>query len=291
MFDLPGSDPPSDVPTLRQGLEQAVARRVLLPEGTQPVEIDMPAWPRGRLLSIRLNGGHIDIPTDPAELRRQAKGELKPPAIVSDRAPGPHFEAFSVRGEPVKVGPMACRLILEASDVQFEFGRDEDGTLVMAPAAGDGHLEAAVPKEELMAFVRRQAVEAASEKGVQIQEIDLALASPSARVIEVRGTLHGRKKLAFITAPFVIDLSAVLEVDDQLIGHIRVLDLHGRGVILDTLLSLLRPKLEQIKAQPLPLRDVLGAFIPAAMGLRDFAISIDGDVCLNAQFGASGAAS
>ena len=84
---------------------------------------------------------------------------------------------------------------------------------------------------------------------------------------------------------FAVDFRGRVEVDDALVGHVRQLDLHGHGMVMDALLGLLRPKLEQIRREPIPIRDVIGAFVPAALGLSNLAIAVSDDVSLTAEFG------
>lgn len=285
MFDLPDSSPLTDAAELKRALEASVRRRIELPAGREAVRVAMSAWPDGQRLEVDVSGGRLDVPSDPKQLRQRATGELRPPVIVADRRPGPRFDVFEVHGEPVEVGTMHCRLRLTGRGVQFDFGHDEDGSLVMAPAGGEGNLVASVPKSQLIDFVRRQAIDAAAEKGVVLEEVNAELSAPQPRSLAVNGTLRGRKKLGFLSAAFTMDFTARLELDDELVGHVRELDLRGQGLVMDTLLGLLRPKLAQIKARPVPLRDLLGAFVPAALGLRAIAIRVDEDVVLTAEFG------
>jgi hypothetical protein len=287
MFDLRGKEFPSDADTLRQELGEAVRRRVEVPEGRQTIMLEAPNWPEGQRLAVDLSGGRLVLPADPGELREHARKELKPPTIVSERRPGPLFHEFEVLGDPVNVGAMECRLSLVGRDVRFDFGRDADGTVVMAPAAGQGKLAASVPKDQLLDFIRRQAIDSAAEKGLQMEQVDLSLASPSDRSIEISGTMAGRKNLGLVSPRLAITFAARIEVDDELVGHLTQLDLSGKGMVLDALLALLRPKVAQIKAKPIPIRQLLGNFVPVALELRDAAIKVDEEIRLSATFGST----
>ena len=289
MFDLPGTAFPRDFEALRQGLEAAVRRRIELPADRSPVRLETGRpWPEGESLLVDFSGGRLELPRDLAQLRAESKGRLKPPVIVADREPGPSFQVFQVIGEPVLVGEMACRLKLDARDVQFDYGRDDEGTPVVAPSAGAGTLSASVPKEQFLAYVRQQAVDSSAEKGFAMEQVDLELSSPDHRTIAIKGAMAGRKNLGFLSPRLAIDFTAALEIDDDLVGHLRALDLHGQGMVLDTLLNLLRPKVNQFKSRPIPLRDVLGAFVPAGLEMRDLMIEVGQDVSLTASFGPPG---
>src|SRR5690606_21007730 len=122
------------------------------------------------------------------------------------------------------------------------------------------------------------------EKGVTLDDVDVAITAPGPREVLARGTLRGHRKIGFLSPSFTLDFVCRVEVDDELVGHMRQLDVHGRGVIMEALLALLRPKLEQIRSEPVLLRDVLGAFIPSSLGLRDFSIEVGDDVRLHAWF-------
>lgn len=284
MFDLRGNDFPTDPDTLRQDLDAAVRRRVDLPEGRDAITLVQRDWPEGERLAVDLSGGRLELPAEPAELRALARKQLRPPTIVADRQPGPLFHEFAVKGEPVHVGPMECRLSLAGREVRFDFGRDADGTVVMAPAEGQGELSASVPRDQLLGFIRRQAIDSAAEKGFEMEQVDLGLDSPSDRSIAITGTMAGRKKLGFLSPRLSIEFSAVLEVDDQLVGHLTTFDLRGQGMVLDALLALLKPRISQVKSRPIPLRDVLGAIVPAALEIKDIQIRIDDHVTLSARF-------
>jgi hypothetical protein len=292
MFDLPGTTFPGDFEALRQGLEAAVRQRIELPPDRSPVRLATGRpWPEGESLVVDFSDGLLELPRDLAQLRAESKGRLKPPAIVADREPGPSFKEFRVLGEPLRVGEMACRLKLEARDVQFDYGRDADGTAVVAPSGGSGVLTASVPKQQFLAYVRQQAVDSSAEKGFAMEQADLDLSSPDHRTIAIKGTLAGRKNLGFLSPRLAIDFTAALEIDDDLVGHLRTLDLHGQGMVLEALLNLLRPKVNQFKSRPIPLRDVLGAFVPAGLEVRDLRVDVSQDVSLHASFGDSGAPS
>src|SRR5690606_12821261 len=149
---------------------------------------------------------------------------------------------------------------------------------------GEGHLQASVPRDRLIGFIRRQAIEAAAEKGVTLDDVDVAITAPGPREVLARGTLRGHRKLGFLSPSFTLDFICRVEVAGDLVGHMRQPDAHGRGIAMEALPVLLRPRLEQIRSEPVPLREVLGTFIPSSLGLRDFSINVGDDVTLRAEF-------
>ena len=228
-----------------------------------------------------MTGGRIDVSGDP----RQLQEDLRPPTIVRDRRPGPRFNDFAVIGEPFHAGEMACRLEAVGKNVRFDFGRDADGTPVMAPVSGQGTLFGSVPKDQFLAFVQLKAREGAAEKGVTVDRVDADVTAPDPRSLAVAGTMHGHKKLGFLNPSFAVDFAARVSVDDELVGHITQLDLRGHGVVMETLIGLIRPKLEQIKREPVAIREVLGAVVPAGLGLSGLKIEVDHEIKLSAAFG------
>ena len=281
MFDLPRGDFPTTSDALRDALEASVRRRMKLPPGRAAVALEAGDWPAGRALRVDVTGGQIDVSGDP----RQLQEDMRPPVIVGDRRPGPSFGDFAVVGEPFYAGEMACRLEAVGKDVRFDFGRDADGTPVMAPAEGSGTLLGSVPKNQFLEFIRQKAREGAAEKGVTLDRIDADVTAPDPRSLAIAGTLHGHKKLGIFNPSFTIDFAARVSVDDDLIGHVTQLDLRGHGVVMETLIGLIRPKLEQIKREPVAIREVLGAVVPAGLGMSSLKIEVDDEIRLSAAFG------
>ena len=281
MFDLPRGDFPTTPDVLRDALEASVRGRMKLPTGHAAVSLDMNGWPDGGALRVDVTGGHIDVSGDP----RQLQEDMRPPTIVRDRRGGPSFADFAVVGEPFYAGDMACRLEAVGKNVRFDFGRDADGTPVMAPAAGEGTLFGSVPKDQFLAFIKAKARQGAAEKNVTLDRVDADVTAPDPRSLAIAGTLHGHKKLGFLNPSFTIDFAARVSVDDELVGRITQLDLRGHGVVMETLIGLIRPKLEEIKREPVAIREVLGAVVPAGLGMSDLKIEVGDTIRLSAAFG------
>ena len=281
MFDLPRGDFPQTPDALKDALERSVRKRISLPPGRDGVTLDMDGWPAGESLAVNVTGGNIDVSGDP----RRFQEDFRPPIIVSGRQPGPRFGRFDVTGNPFHAGPMACQVEAHGTDVSFDLGRDADGTPVMAPATGHGTLMASVPKDQWLAFVRQKAVEGAAEKSVTVTGLDADVWAPDPRSLAVKGRMRGSKRLGIFNPSFTVDFAARTRVDDDLVGHIVHLDLTGHGPVMQTLVGLLRPKLEEVKRQPVAIREVLGAVVPAGLGLSELKIEVDRDIRLSARFG------
>ena len=281
MFDLPRGDFPTSPETLKSALEKSVRNRMSFGDRGEAVTVELDAWPTGKTLRVDVTGGRIDVSGDP----RQLQEDMRPPVIVRDRTAGPTFETFDVIGEPFYAGEMACQLRASGRDVSFDFGRDADGTPVMAPASGRGTLASSVPVKQFLAFIKQKAKEGAAEKGVTVDDVVADVTAPDPRSVAIRGTMRGHKKLGLFNPSFAVDFVASVRVDDELVGRITRLDLQGHGAIMGTLVGLLRPKLEQIKAEPVALREVLGAVVPAGLGLSDLKIEVDESIRLSASFG------
>lgn len=301
MFDLRTTSPPGHTGPLRTLLTESIARRITMPGGADPVSIDPDDGSLERLerLAIDVSGGHVAIPADPMALEAEMSGRLRPP-VLNDPAhatPGPFVAFFELRALPLllKSGDVSlpCEIEVRGHEVPFLFGpgAHADHPVVLAPAGGEGEVSASVDREAFLAFARQQATLAAAEKGVKINRLDLEVTSGDPRLLSLRGTLHGSKKIAFFNADFALDFAADVRVDDELIGRIDRLTLQGHGTVIKGLLSLLEPKLQQIRQTPVALRPVLGTLVPVGLGLHDLRISVaNARIALFARFGAGGSA-
>lgn len=301
MFDLATTTPPADVHDLRTLLEQSISRRISMPGGADPVSCDPDNGPLDRLdrLGIDVSKGHVTLPADPKALEAEMHGRLRPP-VLKDPArarPGPLVTHFELRGRPLllKSGNVSlpCEVEVSGRNVPFVFGEGAhpDHPVVMAPAGGEGEVTASVDQEAFLAFARQQAILAAAEKGVKIDQFDLAVTSDDPQSLSLRGTLRGSKKIAFFNASFALDFAADVRVDDELVARIDRLSLDGHGKVMDGLLALLEPKLKQIRQTPVALRPVLGTLVPVGLGLRDLRMEVaDSRIVLFTRFGAGGSA-
>jgi hypothetical protein len=301
MFDLDTTSPPDQVPRLRTLLAGSISRRITMPGGADAVSLDPDNGSLARLdrLAIDVSGGHVTLPADPKALEAEMNGRLRPPVLKNPAhaQPGPFVTRFELRARPLLLESgnvsLPCEVGVSARDVPFVFGEGShaDHPTVMAPAGGEGEVTAGVDQEAFLAFARQQATLGAAEKGVTIDQLDLDVTSNDPRSLSLRGTLHGSKKIAFFNATFALDFAADVRVDDELIAHVDRLSLAGHGRVMDGLLSLLEPKLKQIRQTPVALRPVLGTLVPVGLGLHDLRIHVaDGRIALFARFGAGGPA-
>lgn len=297
MFDLDTDAPPTSPGQLRTLLAEGVERRLDLPEPASPVIIE-PMEASGaemalERLALHLNGGLIVLPAEPEELKRELRGPLRPPTLRegAQTTPGPTVSRFKVRARPLRlVGggtEMACQITADAEHVAFAYGPGDDGRLVMTPVSGAGRFEASVDREEFLSFIRETTKAAAATKGVALESVDVALTAPTTRSIRLEGTIRGHKKIAFFSASFAVDFVGEVEVDDDLTGRFHTLRLDGHGKVMDALLSLLEPKLQQIRESPIELRPVLGTLVPAGLGIDELCIESNvQNLRLTARFGA-----
>ena len=292
MFDFPG-DAPTSFDRLRDDLEHSVRKRIDLPREHQAVTVEGDAWPHGSLLRVLTTGGTVEVDDTTGGL----PDELKPPTLARGRTPGPRFETFVVEAEPLVAdvaggGRLPLHLRVDGQHVGFDFGRDVNGTTVMAPASGDAVAVVGVERDDLLRVVKTKATSEAAARGVTLSRVEADVSSPDARTLLVTGKIGGTKKVAFFNASFLIDFAIdfVAEADPtgELVGRVRDVKLRGDGTIMNLLLSLATPVIDKAKRRPLPLRDVLAMAGVQGLKLRDVAVQAGDRLELRATFGDAG---
>jgi hypothetical protein len=285
MLDLPGPMP-TTFDELAAKARQAATTQLDVPDGHDPIHIDGGDFPsEGRLMSVNLSGSRLHVIGD---------GEhLKPPTLVGEVRPGPHFDRFEAEADPLAVigeqmPPVHVRLLVEGVGMGFGFRETDRGTLAMIPQSGSVAVDASVKSDELSSAIETRARAEAAKQNVKLDAATFKIETPDPRTIHLTGRVEGSKKVAFFNASFAVDVvaEAVVEtMDGELFASVRRLDLSGDGAVMSMILAMAKPKIDEIKARPLPLGGLLEVAGVSGMQIRDVQVAADDVLSLHVALG------
>ncbi|MEM7809392.1 MAG: hypothetical protein AAF561_14890 [Planctomycetota bacterium] len=259
---------PRDDASLQAALDAAVRRvtKGLPPEGVVTVD-------GADRLAVELT--HATVVVD------ESNPNLEPPILRSERTPGPTFASVTVQADPGQVelvgtGTLQARAHVTGKDVAFAFAETDRGTVAMVPAGGQLVADASVETSAFVQLVEIRTRDEAAKQNVQIKSLTADVSTPTPRTLVIRARVTGSKKVAFFNAEFAVDVvaEAVIETTaDGLAARVTTLDVTGDGTVMSVILSLVKPRIDKIKAKPISLSRLMTALGLTGLHIDDVAVS------------------
>ncbi|MEL7239019.1 MAG: hypothetical protein AAGK78_09155 [Planctomycetota bacterium] len=259
MFDLDVPVVPQTLPELQDAINASIRRRMQLPADASPV-------------TLTTQTVDIDVSDGSLRVDHNDRTTLTVPEIDGEVLHEVFAAELTIKGEPLTlVDPegvsVPTTIRAAGTDVVFGIGRALGGDgLAMVPTGGAITATVTAPEAAMLALVETQARKAAAEKGVTVTDVETRLSTPTPQTVEIDGRMQGSKKVGFFNASFEITFEAVVRVEpgddpsrDGLHGRIEHLELSGEGSILSMMLGLLKPKIDELKRQPVALDSLLAA--------------------------------
>jgi hypothetical protein len=194
--------------------------------------------------------------------------------------PGPMTDVFKASGSPLLLDSAEVDFAMSAENVRFGYARGKSGKLVATlEDATDGHLAVALSQQSLETAVLGGAKRGAAASGVAVQKVEISLKSLGPRDLEILLKITAKK---FVTT--VIRISGRLSIDDELNATASNLKAEGEGMVGSIVVGFLRPHLEKLNGQTIPLM----AFSLGNVRLHDITVNTDAGLRITAEFGNAG---
>jgi hypothetical protein len=257
---------PSSKNELAQALENAIRR---FAQKTGPiVTVRSASFPHFDEITVNLDGVHLDS-SFPAPPRIEAETE---PAC------GATVVTLSARNISVRGVPMDLRM--EAHDVVFYKGQDENGEAVLIfRGARDGTLTLSATQLDLEEAIAKIGGGEARRHGITIDQVRLAIHARSARSVAADVRIRARKFLLRAS----IGVHVQLDVGDDLVAKVSQLKCRGEGAIGSLVCGALERYLGQLDGQTFPLNSLPFGEIQ----LRDLRVAVADSVEVVADFGSA----
>ncbi len=267
MFILATPTPPANADALTLALSNALAAIFNLPSNRKCVTIQSSFFPSIESVTVDLSGASVDPTRLPPK-----------PEQLSAREKGPVVAQFKLMGQPISYQKAGINLNLAATNVLFDYARDEQQRLLLVPShIESGELRIDVRHADLEALILAGAQLAAAPHGVNIQRVQLTASSLGSRSAKINLRIVAKK--LFITA--TIRITGQLEIDELLNASLNNLSCEGDGVVGSIATGLLRPKLQQIDGKTFPLM----AFSLGDTKLQAIQFTTSDPLSLRASFG------
>lgn len=267
MFHLGGMSFPASREQLISAVTEGLRELVTLAPGRETVKFEGGNYPAFDRVIVDLTGARSAMDKIPPE-----------PRGVGQRQPGPTAGRFEVVAHPLFLRTAALDLSLTAANARFDYDRDAGGRPVLVLMdARDGHVTLSGRKQDLDALVLAGAKEAAARQGIQIADAQLTLAQIGDRSFSADVRVKAKK--LFVTA--TVHIRGKLTVDDTLNAKIFDLSCAGEGVMGEMACTAIRPQLQKMNGQTLPLT----ALSLGQVRLRDVRMQVGETILLTAAFG------
>lgn len=226
-------------------------------------------FPYFDLIAINLDGAKLDSRLPAPVLPRGETREACEAAVVS------------VSARDVRIEDVPASLQMEARDVVFHKGEDENGdVLLIVRTAREGHVVISASQLDLERVIGEMAGVHAKQKGVSIENVRLALRARGARSLAADVQLQARKFLLRAK----IDIYGQLDITDDFVAKISHLKCKGDGTLGSLACGVLEPYLQRLEGSTFPLMSLpLGE-----IQLRDVRIAVADTVEITADFGSAG---
>jgi hypothetical protein len=264
MFQLGSKNFPQSAGDFERALEESL-RQYVRKDGPI-VTVSSRVFPYFDQIAINLDGAQFDsrLP-EPLHPRGETK-EACEAAIVS----------VSARAVRIQEAPASLRL--EARDVVFHKGEDENGdALLIVQKAREGHIVISATQVDLEKMLTETLQTQASLKGVSVENVRLALRARGARSLAADIQLNARKFLLRAK----IDIHGQLDIADDFVARISQLKCRCDGPLGSLACGVLEPHLQRLEGATVPLMSLpLGE-----IKLRDVRVAVADTVEITADFG------
>jgi hypothetical protein len=218
-------------------------------------------------IAIDLSGGRIE---SLRRLPRPVVGVTKPAILTGE---------FSIKAKPLSIWDGEITFEMTARNLELAQAKQADKKLMLVVHRAErGSVRIEAGRGELEKLVARAAGKLAHKQGVTIENVNLSLAQPQPRVIEVKVTVAARKLLF---RPVLI-LSGRIAISEELVATISNLSCSGGGAIAALACAAITPQFRRIERRGFP----LSALPLGEVQLRDVAVDLADDrVTIAANFG------
>lgn len=267
MFVFDTDQIPATSAQLTADITSSLRRKIKLPLGASPVAV-AGELPNLASLAVDVSDGVIDT-----------NQPLPDPTVPQNAEPGPTAASLVIRGHPITIEEVALEFDLSASDVVFAYARNDRQELIATLRdAAHGHLSVRIDHEHLEQAILFVAKKVAASSGVAIQKVSASLTSVNPTTVDVLLNVTAKK---LVTA--MLRISGRLSVDDRLTASATNLNAQGDGMVGGIAANFIRPHLQQLNGQPLPLL----AFSLGNVRLRGIKVQTDDGVQIAADFGSA----
>jgi len=266
MFQLGSKNFPQSKGDFERALDQSL-RQYVRKDGPI-VTASSRVFPYFDRIAINLDGAQFDSRLPVPVLPRGETKEACEAAIVS------------VNARALRIQEAPANLRLEARDVVFHKGEDENGdALLIVRKAREGHIVISATQVDLEKMLTETLQAQASQKGVSVKNVRLALRARGARSLAADIQLHARKFLLRAK----IDIHGQLDIADDFVARISQLKCRGDGTLGSLACGVLEPHLQRLEGATFPLMSLpLGE-----IKLRDVRIAVADTVEVTADFGSA----
>lgn len=266
MIPLHVKNLPQRAPELAEAMDQAL-RRYVRKDGPI-VTVSSRVFPYLDKIDINFDGAELD-----ARL-------LTPPKPVGETKLGCEAAILAVSARKVLVHGAPMNLQLEARDIVFHEGRDEnDEALLLVHSVRTGHVVISAAQLDLENAFGEIARQEARKNGITIEQTRMSLRARGPRSISADVRLDARKLLFRAK----IDISGQIHVDDEFVARISNLKCKGDGTIGSIACSVLEPHLRRLDGHSFSLMSLPMGEVK----LRDIRIAVADTVEITADFGSA----
>jgi hypothetical protein len=268
MFILDTDQIPTTTKELTRAITASLRRSIMLSSKAVPVVL-IGELPNLKSLAVDVSDGQVD-PDQP----------LPDPTPPKETQSGPSTESFTILGHPISLEGVPLQFDLSAKNVTFAYARNAQGKLIATlQDAADGRLEVQMDHEHLENAILSIAQKVGASSGVTIQKVSAKLVSINPTTADVVLNITAKK---FVTA--IVRISGRLSINDQMVATATNLNAEGDGMVAGIAVGFIRPHLQQINNQPLPLL----AFSLGNVKLRGVEVKTADGLQISARFGSGG---
>jgi hypothetical protein len=238
MFPLPAGPWPV---TIEQLQEQLAAGLRTVPIGSAVDSRRLAVtgqWPALTELTLELSGVRID----------PATAWVAPKSSVERRS-GPSCRHFRIVAVPLRIGDYAQpELDFQASEVQFDFMRDEEGRHWLIPAkVGGGSIHARITGADLDRLFLETARGLSRAQGVTVDEARVRLTPAGSNTIRIESEIGARKM--FVKGR--VRISGSVGISPAFEVTLRELECEGIGPIGAIAAKAVQPRFDRLRGRPL----------------------------------------
>lgn len=260
MLPLAGPDFPTSIEQLSVALRAGLADRGLTPHA---VRADG-AWPNVLELSIDLTGAKASRAT-----RLPSSGESQAANLSAER--------LIISATPMYFEATPIRFDMRVENAQFGFARSQTSeSLLQLTAASIGTVTIEAKRDDLESLLKQLAADAAEKQGAQVKSARLEFTSRGPRSLDFRAEITA--KVFLMTAHLAITGKA--DVDGELNLRLSDLACTGDGMIANMAAGFLRPRLNELQRNVIP----LATFSLAGLKAHDVQLIAGDTLRLEARF-------
>jgi hypothetical protein len=218
----------------------------------------------------------ITITFDNAEFN----GELPPlPKLIGETKNACEAAIVTLSGRNVVVLGAPVNLQLEARDVIFHSGRDENGeALLLVHSVRTGHAVISANQFELEDAIRKIVHQEGEKHGISVEETRVSLRARGERSLAAEVRVRARKFLLRAN----IDITAQIDVEKDFSVKLSNLKCRGDGMLGSIACDLLGALLQKVDGKRFSIMPLLYGEV----GLHDIRVAVAETVDITAEFGA-----